>query len=467
MRNMRIAELLFNRPLMISESKLNVVLHALGPRFNLDLSALPEQKAVMLSDQDRARSGYYVRDGVAVIGMYGPLLHRVMAADYPSGGPTTYGEIRNAFDTALADDGVQSIMFDIDSPGGEVCGVFDLADHIYQARSIKPSTAVVNESAYSAAYLLASAAGRIIIPRTGGAGSVGVVATHADFSRAEDAAGITVTHVYAGSKKVDYSPHAPLSSEALQDLQAGVAETYDLFVATVARNRNISESGVRGTEAGCYVGKKAVAIGLADEIAPVAKAIELTRIGGRSITNMSAVTTATETEEKMDKVTLMEKHPELYQSLLAEGKASAAAADQTALATAREEGAATERARIQSVEAVCMPGHEKLIAGLKFDGTTTGGEAALQIIGAEKQLRDGALKELVVGANAAVAVVGTTAIGEVEGAEGVDADAPVEERAAAEWGKNPALKSEFTSQEAFVAYRRKQEAGRVRILNKK
>lgn len=467
MRNMRIAELLFNRPLMISEGKLNVILHALGPRFNLDLDGLPVQETAVLADQDRARSGYYVRDGVAVVGMYGPLLHRVMASDYPSGGPTTYGEIRKAFDTALSDDGVHSILLDIDSPGGEVCGCFDLGDHIYQARSIKPITAVCNEQSYSAAYLLASAAGRIIIPRTGGAGSVGVVATHVDFSRAEDAAGITVTHVYAGAKKVDYSPHRPISSEALADLQASVAETYDLFTSTVARNRGVAESVIRSTEAGCFVGKKAVAIGLADEVAAPDRAIEIARKGVRSTIKMSAVTAATETEEKMDKATLMEKHPELYQSLLAEGNASAAAANQTALATAREEGAATERARIQSVEAACMPGHEKLIAGLKFDGTTTGGEAALQIIGAEKQLRDGALKELVTGANAVVAAVVTTAAGEVEGAAGVDADAPVEERAVTEWDKNPALKSEFTSQEAFVAFRRKQEAGRVRILNKK
>lgn len=466
MRNMRIAELLFNRPLMLSEGKLNTILHALGPRFNLDMENLPKQEAAALSDQDRARSGYYVQDGVAVIGMYGPLLHRVMASDYPSGGPTTYGEIRRSFDTALADDGVQSILLDIDSPGGEVCGVFDLADHIYQARSIKPITALVNESAYSAAYLLASSAGKIIIPRTGGAGSIGVVATHADFSRAEDAAGITVTHVYAGAKKVNCSPHRPLSSEALEDLQAGVAETYELFVSTVARNRGIDAAAIRNTEAGCFVGKKAVAMGLADEIATASKALEISRSGGRSITKMSTQA-ATEMEERMDKSTLMEKHPELYQAVLAEGQASASVADQAALAAARAEGATAERERIQSVEAACMPGHEKLIASLKYDGVTTGGQAALQVIGAEAQLRAGALTAMISEANQPVAAAAATATGEVKGESTADEDAPVEERAVVQWEKNPALKKEFTSQEAYVAYCRKQEDGRVRILNKK
>lgn len=464
MRNMRIAELLFNRPLMISESKLNVVLHALGPRFNLDLSALPVQDTAVQSDQDRARSGYYVSDGVAVIGIYGPLLHRVMASDYPSGGPTTYGEIRKAFDTALSDDGVYSILLEIDSPGGEVCGVFDLADHIYQSRAIKPITAVVNESAYSAAYLLASAAGHIIIPRTGGAGSIGVVASHADFSRAEDAAGITITHVYAGSKKVDYSPHHPISSEALADLQEGVVETYGLFCVTVARNRGIAESVVRATEAGCYVGKKAVDIGLADEVSTVDQSIKIARTGIRNTTKMSAVTTATETEEIMNKETLLANHPGLYQALLDEGRASAAGVNTAALTAAREEGAAAERSRIQGVESACMPGHEKLIAELKFDGKTAPGDAALQILGAEKQLRTGALNALKEGANDAVPTVATSATGEV--VEPTETTGTITEQAKSEWDKSPELAQEFRSFDGYLAYRKASAAGVAKVLKK-
>lgn len=273
MRNLRIAELIFNRPLMISETKLNTILHILGPRFNLDMAVLPVQEAAQISDRERSRAGYKAKGGVGLIGIYGPLLHRVLASDYPSGGPTTYSDIRRAFDLALVDDDVQSIVLDIDSPGGEVCGVFDLADHIFQARGGKPITAIVNESAYSAAYLLASAADRIILPRTGGAGSIGVIATHADLSRAEEAAGLTVTHIYAGARKADFSPHAPLSPEALGVLQQSVNDTYEMFVDTVARNRRLTTQSVRETEAGIYEGKKAVKAGLADEVASVDMAI--------------------------------------------------------------------------------------------------------------------------------------------------------------------------------------------------
>lgn len=53
----------------------------------------------------------------------------------------------------------------------------------------------------------------------------------------------------------------------------------------------------------------------------------------------------------------------------------------------RTEGANAERERIQAVEKASLPGHEKLIASLKFDGKTTGAEAALQVVAAENALR--------------------------------------------------------------------------------
>jgi len=320
MRNLRIAELLFNRPLMISEGKLNVILHALGPRFNLDIAAIPVADMAQLSEQERKRAGYSASNGIGIIGIYGPLMHRVMASDYPSGGPTTYADIRRAFDLAMVDDAVQSIVLDMDSPGGEVHGAFDLADHIYQSRGKKPITAVINESAYSAAYLLASAADRIVIPRTGGAGSIGVIATHADFSRAEDAAGITVTHVFAGSRKADFSPHQPLGDGALATLQGMVDDTYDLFAETVARNRKMSVKAVKGTDAGIYEGKKAVAAGLADEVSPADKAIINSRGKSRGFLTATRQATTTSKEKHMTIEELRENHPDLVAQIESEAR---------------------------------------------------------------------------------------------------------------------------------------------------
>lgn len=314
MRNMHVAGLLFNRPLMISEAKLGVILHILGPRLNLDMSTLPKSEAMVVTDSERARAGYQVaQNNTAIIGVYGPLMHRCLASEFPSGGPTTYAEIWKAFDMAMADDAVQSVVMDFDTPGGDVSGCFDFADHIYQSRGIKPITAVVNEMAYSAGYLLASACSRIVVPRTGGVGSIGVIACHADFSRAEEAAGITVTHVFAGARKADYSPHAPLGSEAFALLQQSVHDTRQLFVETVARNRNMSVKAVSDTEAGFYEGKKAVQIGLADEVAPAAKAIaNAGKSKNRSMLHASKPQTK---ESTMDLTQLRNEHPELVSQI--------------------------------------------------------------------------------------------------------------------------------------------------------
>lgn len=353
MKNLRIAELLFNRPLMISEAKLNVILQVLGPRFNLDLSGMPVLDAAQISDQERSRAGYRVQNGVGIIGIHGPLMHRVLASEYPSGGPTTYADIRRAFDLALVDDGVQSIVLDIDSPGGEVHGAFDLADHIYQARGVKPITAIVNESAYSAAYLLASAASKIVVPRTGGVGSIGVIATHADFSRAEDAAGISVTHVFAGARKADFSPHQPLGSEALTVLQGLVDNTYEMFVETVARNRGLKAKDVRETEAGIFEGKKAVARKLADEVSAVDKA--LANVGkGKSIISAPGSRAAEAGKETctMNLEELKEQNPALYEQLVAEarqGMITQADAD-----AARSEAVTTEQGRVLGLVTACL-----------------------------------------------------------------------------------------------------------------
>ena len=166
----------------------------------------------------------------------------------------------------MADDDVGQIVLNIDSPGGEVAGVFDLADMIYQARGKKPITAIANESALSAAYLIAAAADHVYLTRTASVGSIGVMALHVDQSEAEKNAGLNVTAIYAGEHKNDFSPHGPLSEIAIKLAQAKVNATYDLFVSTVARNRGIPENAVRKTEAAIYTGEEAVSIGLADRI---------------------------------------------------------------------------------------------------------------------------------------------------------------------------------------------------------
>ena len=99
-------------------------------------------------------------DGIAVIEISGVLVHRG-AWIGKSSGQTSYEGIAAQLAAAVANPMVRGIALVIDSFGGEVAGVFDLADAIRAARTSKPVWALVAEHAYSAGYALASQADQI------------------------------------------------------------------------------------------------------------------------------------------------------------------------------------------------------------------------------------------------------------------------------------------------------------------
>jgi signal peptide peptidase SppA len=177
-----------------------------------------------------------------------------------------YQDIAAMLSDALADPRVSQIVLDIDSPGGEVAGCFDLADQILAAGEIKPIHAAINDLGCSAAYAIASACTSISVTRTAMAGSIGVVLRHVDMSAWAANEGIKVTHIYAGAHKVDGNPYEPLPEAVRERFQGEIDALYGLFVGTVARNRGLTESAVTATQADTYLGQAAVDRGLADQV---------------------------------------------------------------------------------------------------------------------------------------------------------------------------------------------------------
>jgi signal peptide peptidase SppA len=186
-----------------------------------------------------------IRGNVAVLPLYGVVSQKMNLMSAFSGGTST--ELFGAWlDDAIKDDSVGAIVLDVDSPGGNVYGVSELSQKIYNARGKKPIIACVNSLCASAAYWIASAADEIVITPSGEVGSIGVLAVHTDQSKAEETAGFKTTIVKAGKHKVEANPHEPLSDEARDFLQARVDEYYDMFTADVARNRGVSVEKVKG-----------------------------------------------------------------------------------------------------------------------------------------------------------------------------------------------------------------------------
>lgn len=252
----RFASRIIDTPLMIQPGKLEAIITGLnkGP---LALRGL--------EGAGRTES-FKVKNGTAIIPVHGTLVQRASGMDAFSG-MTSYQSISAQINEALEDDSIDNILLDIDSPGGEVSGVFELADEIFAAREIKPIAAFANELAASAAYLIASSTEQIYGKATSNVGSIGVVLAHQDFSENLKMQGIKITHIFAGEHKVDGNSAEPLSDDVRSDLQAKVDTLRTMFAETVARNRGIDLKTVLDTEARVYMGSEGLKPGLIDQIA--------------------------------------------------------------------------------------------------------------------------------------------------------------------------------------------------------
>ncbi len=263
-----LAQRLFNVPLIIHPLKAEVVMAALSERFGIShikSAAAWGDDEVDSFSRKASETGYDVIEGIAVIPIQGTLVQK-LGTLRPFSGMTGYDGIRQSFLTALYDPEVKGICLDIDSPGGEVAGCFDLVDTIYHARGTKPVHAILTENAYSAAYALASAADCICVPRTGGVGSVGVIVMHVDWEQKIKEDGLRVTIITYGERKYEGNPYVKLSEQAQQAIQKDVDTIGQLFVATVARNRGIAKKIVQDTQAACFMAAEGVRIGLADHV---------------------------------------------------------------------------------------------------------------------------------------------------------------------------------------------------------
>lgn len=208
-------------------------------------------------------------NGIAVIPVHGSLINRFGQS---WGYITGYNFISRQMAMALADDDVKGIILDCNSYGGEAAGCFECADEIYAARGIKPIIAVVDTNCYSACYAIASAASKVIVTPSGGAGSIGVVAMHMSLEKMLDKYGVKMTLIYAGDHKIDGNPFNDLPDGVRADIQRGVSLSRDKFVALVARNRGVEGATILDTQAAIYRADAALEIGLIDEVATPSQA---------------------------------------------------------------------------------------------------------------------------------------------------------------------------------------------------
>lgn len=283
----RICNLLFDQPHLYHRQKAETVVRMLGPRLTgheitvvngagtVEHTAFANGRpsAGVIGDRmGRAidRGGYVpfdVVEGVAIIPIEGTLVHKG-AWIGQSSGETSYQGLMTQIARAARAPQVAGIVYEVDSFGGMVNGAFEVATAMREASRVKPSIAILTDYAYSAGYLLASQARQIVMPEFGGAGSIGVVTMHADFSGYLEKEGIKVTFIQSGDHKTDGNQFEPLPQDLFDRLKAQVDAMRERFAGAVGKGRGkrFTRAQALKTEAQAFTAGEALDIGLVDAV---------------------------------------------------------------------------------------------------------------------------------------------------------------------------------------------------------
>jgi signal peptide peptidase SppA len=414
---------LYNTPLLLLPDKAAIIHEVISPRvranpfqaiaeLSLDgVEMAPAPLANAFVGSRHEKGGFRVEHGVAIVPVVGTLVNRGAWVG-ASSGLTSYEGLTKQLKEADKDGQIRGILLDIDSPGGEAGGCFELAALIREIRARKPVVAHANTLACSAAYAIASAADRIFATSTSVLGSIGVVMIHWDRSKYFDEEGVKPTMIMAGARKGDGNSFGPLPKDVKERLQAEAEKVREQFIAEVVAGRpQIKPAAVRETEAGVYMGAEAVKMGLADEIATFDRVLEHAKGRSTRLPTPPAGYTPPKMENPMTETAPAVSAP----------AAAAAQPSEAALATARAEGRASERARtlaiLRSSEAEGRYGMavELIDAGLEAE------KAVSVLASAPKAAAGGTANQLY----AAVAAQGGTPKVRHEGAGGAPAEDPV------------------------------------------
>ncbi|SFF14866.1 S49 family peptidase [Paracidovorax wautersii] len=345
--------------------------------------------------------------GVAVLQLSGVMAPKANLFMRVSGGISTQLATQQ-LESAAADPRVRSIVLAMDTPGGNVIGVPEFAQAIAELAAEKPLVVHSSEQLASAGYWAGSAANAIYI--SGPVVTVGSIGVVVDRSYNPNSS-TQQEHITAGRYKRISKANEPLSEEARAIVQADVDYVYTLFVDAVAANRGVTSDQVleHMADGRVFRGQQAIDAGLVDGVSTLdALVASMATDPARYSTRRKAVfalaalpSPSAGAAPQDDKPSTREKEPNMADpNATPPSPITRASFEQDhamLFAQMREEfttaGAAAERTRIQAVLAVGegLPGHEKLLAGLAFDGKTSAAEAGLAVLSAEKSQRKAAI----------------------------------------------------------------------------
>ncbi|EXU78769.1 hypothetical protein AX13_09775 [Comamonas aquatica DA1877] len=248
---------------------------SMGVRLSADQIQIAVGDAPQTAAQRKARTAQAGGVGTMVLPVHGVLTNRAHAKA-ASTVMTSSEELAAQIRSAGRDPDVGRIVLDVDSPGGSAFGVQEVGDAIWQVRQEKPVIAVVNATAASGGYWIASQASEVVLTPSGMVGSIGAYMAHVDRSAKYEKEGQKITYVYAGKHKVEGNDTAPMSEETLAYVQAMADQCYDDFVSAVARGRGVAISVAGGPSFGegrMVMAQQALKVGMVDRLGTLAQVL--------------------------------------------------------------------------------------------------------------------------------------------------------------------------------------------------
>jgi len=460
----KINELFFTQPWAIKEDVLRVMSEIVERHIRGEKLSIEE---VRERTKDKpATPNYEVIGDAALIPIYGIISKRLGWISQISSSGTSTEAVKEDFKDALADPKVKRIVLDIDSPGGSITGVPELADFIFAARGKKPITAFANGQMDSAAYWIGSAADKVYMSTSAEVGSIGVYTVIEDWSVREHNEGLKTEIIKAGKFKAVGHPSKPLTEDARTMIQERINERYEQFVEAIQRNRAMnSEQVLKAADGSAFLSQKALALGLIDgvrtfeDLFPDADASEAK--GSSQHPKASApgtpesVSIETQQLNKEEKVELTievikKDHAPIATALIEEGKAAglkegkdAGLVEGTKLG--REEALATERARVELILAAAPQGMQDVAIACIKEGKTI--EEAKDVFLAKFKA-------------AAPPSPGAPAAPENDAAP--DAGLSLEDRCKKDWETKKEVREEYASLATYTGYMRAVAKGRVK-----
>lgn len=367
-----------------------------------DLSALIEgAKAAAAAPDERGEGGgMRVERDVAIIPIRGVIAQRASVVDPACGGAGTSVEhIRRDLQAALANDAVRAIVLEVDSPGGSVAGLADLAADLREARGRKPIVAHTDGMMASAAYWLASQADAVYATRDAQVGSVGVIASFLDNHRALADRGLDPVVIKSTPGKGGVQSNGTFGDANRQAVQQSVDAFHAMFVADVAAGRRIDDAKASSMGDGSVtMGPDAQARGFIDAVRPFAAAVRharsLAKNSNAAPAAAAAVAVAAGNDDAIDASDPLPPEADVAdgnndrnepmdpKNITTPATPAPAAATSTAGNT---EAMQAERARCTAIASAALPEQRDLAARLVADGTPLA--EALQQINADLRVR--------------------------------------------------------------------------------